>query len=50
MVPRVSPVRASLPIAWTEYDDWPRGKIIYEKPTQHFVQSFFFSAWSRGRR
>ncbi len=24
-------------IAWTEYDDWPRGRVVYEKPTQHFV-------------
>jgi tRNA(Leu) C34 or U34 (ribose-2'-O)-methylase TrmL len=24
-------------IAWTEYDDWPRGRVVYERPKQHFV-------------
>jgi hypothetical protein len=24
-------------IAWTEYDDWPRGRVVYQKPTQQFV-------------
>ena len=24
-------------IAWTEYDDWPRGRIVYQKRMQHFV-------------
>ncbi len=24
-------------IAWTEYDDWPRGRVVFEKTTQHFV-------------
>jgi hypothetical protein len=24
-------------IAWTEYDDWPRGRVVYQKPTRHFV-------------
>jgi hypothetical protein len=24
-------------IAWTEYDQWPRGRIVYETPRQAFV-------------
>src|SRR5271165_3684201 len=24
-------------IVWTEYDQWPRGRIVYQKPTQRFV-------------
>lgn len=24
-------------IASTEYDQWPRGRIVYETPTHHFV-------------
>jgi len=24
-------------IASTEYDEWPRGRIVYEKPTRRFV-------------
>lgn len=24
-------------IASTEYDQWPRGRIVYETPTRHFV-------------
>ena len=24
-------------IAPTEYDQWPRGRIVYETPTRHFV-------------
>jgi hypothetical protein len=24
-------------IAWTEYDQWPRGRIVYETPTRRFV-------------
>jgi hypothetical protein len=24
-------------IAWSEYDQWPRGRIVYETPTRHFV-------------
>jgi hypothetical protein len=40
----MSPVAARLAcnglpaqIAWTEYDDWPRGRVVYQKPTQYFV-------------
>ena len=24
-------------IVWTEYDQWPRGRIVYQTPTQRFV-------------
>jgi hypothetical protein len=24
-------------ISWTEYDDWPRGRIVYEKPARRFI-------------
>jgi len=24
-------------IAWTEYDEWPRGRIVYEMPARRFV-------------
>jgi hypothetical protein len=24
-------------IAWTEYDQWPRGRIVFEIPTRRFV-------------
>jgi hypothetical protein len=24
-------------ITWTEYDQWPRGRIVYETPTRRFV-------------
>jgi hypothetical protein len=34
-----APRRKGFPaqIAWTEYDDWPRGRVVYQKPTQLFV-------------
>ena len=22
-------------IAWTEYEGWPRGRVVYQKPTRH---------------
>jgi hypothetical protein len=24
-------------ISWTEYDDWPRGRIVYQKPARRFI-------------
>jgi hypothetical protein len=24
-------------IAWTEYDQWPRGRIVYETPMRQFI-------------
>ena len=35
--PRLAALGLPAQIASTEYDDWPRGRIIYEKPARRFV-------------
>jgi hypothetical protein len=35
--PRLAALGLPAQIASTEYDEWPRGRIIYEKPAQRFV-------------
>jgi hypothetical protein len=36
-VTRLAAMGYPVPIASTEYDEWPRGRIVYETPVQRFV-------------